>query len=81
MAYLDLIKRPLEIGDAVVMGRPRYSGLCIGTIVAFTPKKVRVKYINNWNYKAMEETILVEPFSLCKIDGPHYTEYLLKKSG
>ena len=37
-------------------------GLVIGEIVSFTPQKVRVKYINNWNYTpGREEEYLTEP--------------------
>lgn len=82
MAHRDYIGRELKPGDAVVMTTPSYSSICIGTVVEFTPKKVRVKFMNTWNYsKPTEFTILVESKTLYKADGPDFVEYLLKNSG
>lgn len=84
MLYSDLIGQPLDIGDAVVMRMPGYNDICIGTVIAFTLKKVRVEYFNNWNYlKGMKEIVVIYPKSLFKIEktNPVFVEYLLKKSG
>jgi hypothetical protein len=64
----DLVGQTLSVGDRVIMRTPQYSSICIGTIKEFTPKKVRVTYFNNWNYKKpMEFDILVDSHTLYKI--------------
>ena len=40
----------LNIGDRVVFIAPRYRSLAIGEVISFTPKFVRVAYMNTWNY-------------------------------
>ena len=57
----DIFNNELKIGDAVATQAKNYRGLVIGEIVSFTPQKVRVKYINNWNYTpGREEEYLTE---------------------
>jgi len=40
----DFFGYPLLLGDTVAFNRPGYKYLVKGTIIAFTPKRVRVKY-------------------------------------
>lgn len=46
----DFIGQELAIGNRVAFTAPQYRHLCQGTIKAFTPTKVRVEYINTWNF-------------------------------
>lgn len=78
MAFEDHIGRELAIGNVVVMSMPGYSDICLGTIVEFTPKRVRVEYENNWN---MMSRTLVEPKTLFLVNSYDLVEYLLKNDG
>jgi hypothetical protein len=46
----DFFGQELSIGDSVAFYAPGYRHFCTGNVIAFTPKKVRVEYINTWNY-------------------------------
>lgn len=46
----DFTNTEVNIGDTVVFNPPKYKGLAKGKIVKFTPKGVRVEYINDLNY-------------------------------
>jgi hypothetical protein len=48
--YVDFFGQTLYIGDTVAFYAPGYRQFCQGTVIAFTPKKVRVEYLNNWNF-------------------------------
>ena len=40
----DFFGIEVEVGDTVVFIEPRYHNLCVGKIVRFTPKGIRVTY-------------------------------------
>ena len=52
----------LYVGCDVIIARPNYSGFVKGVVSALTPKKVRVQYMNTWNYSSGSKmTILLAP--------------------
>lgn len=66
----DFLGQNISVGDSVVTTPKNYRGLVKATVVAFTPKKVRVRYTNTWNYgpKGREEDFLTPPESLVKFE-------------
>lgn len=75
----DILNVPLSVGNYVVFRMPQYSGITIGKIIKITPRKVRVQYINDWNYQSGQKfDTPVDPSSVCKIDGPDALSYVLK---
>lgn len=64
----DFFGYELNVGDEVAFPTPKYRGLTKGKIIAFTPKQVRVSYMNTWNYgvPGKEETYLCGPKDLIK---------------
>ena len=66
----DFLGNTLEIGDEVVLTAPQYRHFTKATIIAFTPKKIRVEYMNTWNHQApgYRSEYLSEPdfLILCK---------------
>ena len=46
----DVFGNELAIGDTVAFYAPGYRDMVTGTIIAFTPKQVRVEFNNTWNY-------------------------------
>lgn len=46
----DILNRPLEEGDYVIVTRKDYRDLVVARIVGFTPKQIRVVYMANGNY-------------------------------
>lgn len=67
----DLIGNPLIVGEFVVLRMPQYSRIVVGRVFKLAPQKVRVEYINDWNFlHGYRQQILVEPQSLCVIHGP-----------
>ena len=46
----DFFGQNLAIGDQVAFEAPGYRHLALGIIVSFTPKNVRLEYLNTWNY-------------------------------
>ena len=58
----DYFGQDLNVGDRVAFYAPNYRHFTTGEIIAFTEKQVRVKYINNWNFKpGVEDTYLAYP--------------------
>ena len=47
----DVFGNKLEIGDTVAFNRPRYRNMITGTVLAFTPKQMRVEYIGDGGYR------------------------------
>ena len=47
----DFLGNELSINDTVAFTAPSYRHLAVGKIVAFTPKKVRIEYMNTWNHQ------------------------------
>lgn len=46
----DFLGREIEIGDTVVLTAPKYRMFTKAKVIKLTPQKVRVEYINTWNY-------------------------------
>ncbi len=62
----DVFGYELRIGDRVAFNPPNYKGLTTGTVVAFTPKMVRVSYNGNYTYKKDVVTTVVYSFDTVK---------------
>lgn len=64
----DFFGNELELGDVVAFYAPGYRSFTEGTIIAFTPKQVRVEYYNTWNYAApgIKKTYLAYPSMFIK---------------
>ncbi len=62
----DIFGYELRIGDRVAFNPPNYKGLITGTVVAFTPKMVRVSY--NDNYKDVVTTVVYSFDTVKKVD-------------
>jgi len=64
----DFFGNELAIDDEVAFYAPGYRMFTIGTIIAFTPKQVRVAYVNTWNYgePGHEDTYLSYPDAFIK---------------
>lgn len=77
----DFIGRELEIGDSVIVIAPNYRHFVLARIIQFTPKQVRVSFMNTWNYggEGRYTELLQSPQQLTKVDGPDLTMYLVKK--
>jgi hypothetical protein len=63
----DRFGTEIILNDIVACNTPRYRGLCLGTVIAFTPQKVKIQYNNTWNYGATGghiETYLTEPINV-----------------
>ncbi|MND59074.1 hypothetical protein D3C80_502530 [compost metagenome] len=65
----DFLGQVIDIGDEVVTTPKNYRGLVRARIKAFTPKQVRVVYVNDWNYGSpgREEDFLTCCGSLVKV--------------
>lgn len=46
----DVFGNELSVGDTVAFYAPGYRSMIKGTVIAFTPKQVRVEYFNTWNH-------------------------------
>ena len=59
----DYFGKELEVGDEVAFYAPGYRMFTTGTIIDFTPKQVRVTYLNTWNYgkDGSKQTYLAYP--------------------
>ena len=77
----DFLGRELELGDSVIIIAPNYRHFVLARIIAFTPKNVRVAFMNTWNFAApgYYTELLQSPSQLTKVDGPDLTMYLLKQ--
>lgn len=77
----DFLGRDLEIGDSVIVIAPGYRHFVLARVIAFTPKQVRVSFMNTWNFGAEGHytELLQSGSQLTKVDGPDLTMYLLKK--
>lgn len=65
----DFLHNELAVGDTVVLIAPGYRHLVKAEITAFTPQKVRVRFMNTWNYgfPGYETHFLQDPEQLVKI--------------
>jgi hypothetical protein len=59
----DFLGNILELGDEVVFTAPKYRMFAKGKIIAFTKTKVRVEYMNTWNFPSpgYKDEYLAEP--------------------
>lgn len=66
----DFLGHPLAIGDAVVFIAPGYRSMVLGLVVAFTAKKVRLEYVNDWNYAkpGLKLQLLQDSDQLARVD-------------
>jgi hypothetical protein len=46
----DFCDNELQIDDIVIVTPKNYRGLVRAKVVKFTPKQVRLAYMNTWNY-------------------------------
>jgi hypothetical protein len=77
----DFLGRDLAIGDSVIVMAPNYRHFVLARVIAFTPKQVRVSFLNTWNYgkEGFYTELLQYGEQLTKVDGPDLTMYLLRK--
>lgn len=62
----DFLGYELEVGDEVVTTPKNYRGLVKATVLKLTPQKIRVSYINDWNYaKPGREEFFITPPDTC----------------
>ena len=47
----DYFDNELAVGDEVAFYAPGYRMYTTGTVTDFTPQKVRVSYMNTWNFQ------------------------------
>jgi hypothetical protein len=76
----DFLDRELAIGDSVIVVAPGYRHLVLARVISFTPKQVRVGFMNTWNYGdgGCYTDVLQPGHQLTRVDGPELTAYLLK---
>jgi hypothetical protein len=67
----DFLNKELNVGDVVAFTAPSYRSLVKGTIKSFTPQKVRISYVNTWNYgtPGRPDEILQYPEQIIKIEA------------
>jgi hypothetical protein len=53
----DIFRTAISIGDTVAFNPPSYKGLILGTVVAFTPKLVRVSFKRSPSQELSETVI------------------------
>lgn len=46
----DFFGNELNVGDTVAFYAPGYRMFTTGEVLEFTPKQVRVGYVNTWNF-------------------------------
>jgi hypothetical protein len=77
----DFLGRELAIGDSVIVIAPNYRHFVLARVIQFTPKQIRVSFMNTWNYgpEGHYTELLQSPSQLTKVDGPDLTMHLLKQ--
>ncbi len=50
MNHKDFLGKELLMGDTVILIAPKYRHLVQAKVIEFTPKNVRVEFVNTWNY-------------------------------
>lgn len=75
----DFINHELALGDSVIVIAPNYRHFVVAKIIHFTPKQVRVAYMNTWNHSSpgYYTELLQYPSQLIKVDAP--VESIIKK--
>jgi hypothetical protein len=74
----DFVGKTLAIDDSVIFIAPTYRMFVVGKIIKFTPKNVRVAFMNTWNFgkPGRRDEILQDAKQLIKIDGNELTTNL-----
>ena len=73
--HKDFLGRELVVGDFVIFIRQGYRSFKLANVIGLTPKKVRVKWSDHeW------ATLLQDPGSLVKVEGPDLTMFLLQQN-
>lgn len=77
----DFLGHELKLGDSVIVIAPGYRHFVLARVINFTPKNVRVSFMNTWNFSGdgYYTELLQGGSQLTKIGGPELTEYLVKK--
>ncbi len=60
----DFFDQELNVGDVVAFEEPSYRNLSLGTIVAFTPKQVRLAWVKDgrtYNYLTYASHLIKRP--------------------
>ena len=73
----DILNRELAVGMVCAFNPPKYKGIVLCKIVAFTPKRVKVQF-QDWKDTV---TTTVDPFALAILDEKDVVLYYLKKKG
>ena len=68
---IDFVGNELSLGNSVVLMAPQYRMFVVGKIIAFTPKNVRVAFINTWNFgpSGRYSEVLQDSTQLVRIDS------------
>ena len=72
---IDIVGRPLTVGDAVAFYWSTMRGLQAGRITRFTAKKVEV----SWMHKGAEFSHLAYPFDVAILPMEDYLFFAMKK--
>jgi hypothetical protein len=64
----DCVGKELNIGDKVITSDREYADLLIGEIIAFTPKKARIRYTRTGGYKGWCDDVLKETYQIFKYE-------------
>ena len=64
----DCVGKELSIGDKVVCSDMEYADLLIGEIIAFTPKKARVRYARTGGCRTYYNEQLKESYQIFKYE-------------
>ena len=63
----DFFGQEIKMGDSVALTPHGYKDLVMGTVIDFTPQKVRVSYMRTHNFGVQrEDSILRDPSNLVK---------------
>ena len=75
----DFLSNKLELGDSVIA--PNYRSFVLARVIKFTPKQVKVAFMNTWNFSepGYYTELLQYPTQLTKVGGADLTAYMLKK--
>jgi hypothetical protein len=73
----DFLGREIEVGSYVATFAPKYRSMMMGRVVKLTPKKVSVKYKNDWNYRERWMTHLYCPSELIVLTDQYALQKIL----
>jgi len=66
MSFTDFLGAELNVGDEVVFISRGYRDFSRGTVVSFTPQKVRIAHIHR-NIPDYAKLLLQDPYQLIKV--------------